>query len=188
VGDHRRERVLAGTKLLDLGVVHLAAFGEVREHATAHLARLVDHRPAVLLHLLDRGVRRGARVADDRQGFRLGAVAELLARGFRLGDDAGGMGLGLGEHLVRRGMRRVEDLRRLGTKRGRNRRFVDLRFGGAAFGLGEAVGELLLAGSRHPDELRDVDEEAVHGLGVVPAPDDRELAARDGIRFEVRVR
>ena len=46
--DRLRQPLAAGAQLFDLGVEHLAAFGQVGEHPGSETLRFVDHGPALL--------------------------------------------------------------------------------------------------------------------------------------------
>ena len=165
--DHRASELVArGAQLLDLDEEHPPPLRGLGEHPAPGLLGLLDHQPAPLPGPVEQRVAVEAGPLEDRGHVGLGALVDLAGvelglgdplRGGRLGADldVGGLLLGVPDDrvggLLGRGdepgrllVRVAEDLGALLPERGGQAFVVDVRVGGALFGVLELPQELFL--------------------------------------------
>ena len=175
--DRLGQPLATGPQLLDLGVEHLPALGQIGQHPGPEALGLLDHRPALLAGLGEQLLGLGPGRLEPGGDLLVGPLAQLVGGG--LGSPSAcsasrdsvsapalldlsvasvssrfGLGLRLGHHLGGHLVGAVEHPGRLGAHRRGQRRLVEHGIGRPVLGIGRAPGAARAPARRSPADPR----------------------------------
>ncbi len=147
VGDRLGQALAPGPELLDLGVEHLAATGQVGEHPGPELLGLLDHDPALGPGPLGQLLGVGPHLVEGGGHLLLGPLPQRRRRGLGLGRPLGqqrvGPGLGLVVDSVASASRRSDSACASASRRAASASALATISAGGVVGALEDPGRLL---------------------------------------------